>query len=287
MANIFISYRRENAAAHAGRLCDRLTHLLGEDRVFMDVQDIQPGEDFVQSIERTIAAADVVLAVIGPAWLESLRAKASAGEDFVYQELASALRRGTRVIPVLVNGAQMPSRADLPPQLAGLAHLNAVEIRDARFEDDVRQLTRALGRTQSKSIGAPVVLAVGVVAALLIAAAAFYFLPRGPRMESAVLTGEWMAEMRKPGQQPYRIRLNLVEAEGRVSGVVAYPTGDAVIQEGQRQGAKLRFVTIHTPQFASEPATIRYEGELQAESLLLTSVDTNGVASGKATRVPR
>ena len=66
--NIFISYRREDSAAYAGRLCDHLNTLMGADRVFMDFEDIAPGQRFAQTIDDTIARCDTALIVIGPRW---------------------------------------------------------------------------------------------------------------------------------------------------------------------------------------------------------------------------
>ena len=71
----------------------------GSERVFMDVSDIQPGQNFEQAIERTLARCDHLLAVIGPQWLTSLTARQATGEDFVRSEIAAALSRGTTVIP--------------------------------------------------------------------------------------------------------------------------------------------------------------------------------------------
>src|SRR5689334_11413040 len=73
MASIFISYRREDTGGHAGRLCDRLTARFGGDRVFMDIQDIHPGQNFATSIEETVATCDCVIAVIGPRWVETVQ----------------------------------------------------------------------------------------------------------------------------------------------------------------------------------------------------------------------
>ena len=66
--SVFVSYRRDDAAGHAGRLCDDLADHLGQDSVFHDVDSIAPGEDFVDAIQRAIVSADTVLAVIGPDW---------------------------------------------------------------------------------------------------------------------------------------------------------------------------------------------------------------------------
>jgi hypothetical protein len=104
MARIFISYRREDTGGYAGRLCDRLTARFGSDQVFMDLQDIQPGQNFVTSIEETMAACDCVLVVIGPRWLETVKERLQSGDDFV-RTSRRGLRRRINVIPVLVGRA--------------------------------------------------------------------------------------------------------------------------------------------------------------------------------------
>src|SRR5262245_52000224 len=154
MASIFISYRREDAGGHAGRLCDRLTARFGNDRVFMDIQDIHPGQNFATSIEDTIATCDCVIAVIGPHWLESVQKRATLPDDFVRHEIVAALQRHVTVIPVLVGSARMPAADDLPAELKELSLLNAVEIRDERFDRDVVELENFLA-SQLKVGSAP------------------------------------------------------------------------------------------------------------------------------------
>ena len=117
MTNVFISYRREDASGHAGRLSDRLIARFGADRVFMDVQDIQPGQNFEEAIEQTLAGCDTMLVVLGPRWIEIVRARAASGEDFVRREIAVSLARGMTVIPVLVGGAKMPTAEQLPKEI--------------------------------------------------------------------------------------------------------------------------------------------------------------------------
>ena len=305
MANIFISYRREDSGGHAGRLCDRLNARFGSARVFMDLQDIAPGQNFAQSIDEVMASCDCVIAVVGPRWLEAMQKRAEHAQDFVRHEIAAALRRNVTVIPVLVGGAQMPPADQLPPALSALSYRNAVEVRDERFDDDVARLSdaiRALGITDEPepvSGGTPgrttrwaIPLLVG--GGLLAAVAAYVTLKSDvPRSEPPVmaapaftLDGDWIAEMQKEGQPPFRTRLTFVTAGDSITGMVRYPTGDGPILDARRVGNVLTFHTSHVPQFESMPATIRYQAELGADEIRFTTTDDSGIAKGVARRRP-
>jgi hypothetical protein len=108
IGQIFISYRREDSEWSAGRLGDRLKAHFGQDRIFVDVGTIEPGMDFVEAIERSVGSCDVLIAVIGKRWLissdEEGRHRLDNPEDSVRIEIVTALKRGIRVIPVLVDG---------------------------------------------------------------------------------------------------------------------------------------------------------------------------------------
>jgi hypothetical protein len=148
MNSIFISYRRQDAAGHAGRLFDRLVVRYGDAHVFMDHHDLPPGVDFATAIESNLMQASVVLAVMGPHWIDARdadgRPRLAQPEDFVRRELLSALAAGKRVIPVLVGGAQIPAEEQLPTELAALVRLQACELRDSRFDDDLKALLESL-----------------------------------------------------------------------------------------------------------------------------------------------
>ena len=148
MGAIFISYRRNDAEGQAGRLFDDLTRCFGNDAVFMDVAAIEPGRDFRLAIDQQVASCGVLLALIGKNWLtardESGTRRLDDITDFVRLETASALRRDIPVVPVLVQGATMPSADDLPDDLKALAYRNAVELTHARWDSDVELLIRAL-----------------------------------------------------------------------------------------------------------------------------------------------
>jgi hypothetical protein len=155
MSSIFISYRRDDASGQAGRLFDRLRERFGEDHVFMDVSDLRPGQDFVTEIERALEGSDVMLAVIGPQWLD---AKGNSGQrrlddpsDLVRREIATALARSATVMPVLVRGASMPDAAALPEPLRPLARRQAIELSDRRWDGDVKDLIAALEPAQREA----------------------------------------------------------------------------------------------------------------------------------------
>jgi formylglycine-generating enzyme required for sulfatase activity len=148
MPGIFISYRRESTAGVAGRLFDRLCAKFGKDRMFIDVDMIEPGEDFVEVLERKLADAIALVVLIGPDWLTCKDASGSPRldnpDDFVRLEVATALKRSVRVIPVLLDDARMPPSQLLPADLVGLGRRQSIEIRHARFHQDVEPLVNVL-----------------------------------------------------------------------------------------------------------------------------------------------
>ena len=119
---IFLSYRRDDAGGHAGRLADALRARLGPGGVFQDVSAIAPGEDFTVAIDRALDACDAVLAVIGRDWLDASSPEGGPRlqqpGDYVRLELARALQRGVPVVPCWSAGPRLPSAADLPDDLA-------------------------------------------------------------------------------------------------------------------------------------------------------------------------
>lgn len=145
--DIFICYRRGDAAAHAGRLADALVDRFGRNSVFMDVDTIEPGVDFIDEIDRAVGHCDVLIALIGPNWADAADARGRRLDnphDLVRLEIETALDRNIRVIPALVGGAEMPEPDQLPGTLANLARRNAVELSDRRFRGDVQLLFEAL-----------------------------------------------------------------------------------------------------------------------------------------------
>ncbi len=156
---VFITYRREETAAHAGRLYDAMVARFGESNVFMDV-DMAPGVDFVERITDAVAACHVLIVVMGPRWAtvedEQGRPRLADPEDFVRLEVETALRRPeVTPIPVLVAGARMPRRGDLPPEVQAITRRNALELGDQRWRDDVGRLISTLDELLAASSLAP------------------------------------------------------------------------------------------------------------------------------------
>src|SRR6516164_7292902 len=171
---IFINYRRDDSPAMAGRLHDRLAQSFGRKNLFMDVDHIPPGVDFVKLLNRQVAACDLFIAVIGPNWLDVRNERGdrrlNAPDDFVTIEIAAALARDIRVIPVLVDGARMPKVGDLPESLKPLVRRQAIELRHAHFGRDAEALIEKIKEALSDK---PVRVnrwrvAAGVTAALLL-----------------------------------------------------------------------------------------------------------------------
>ncbi|MFI7602615.1 4a-hydroxytetrahydrobiopterin dehydratase [Actinoplanes sp. NPDC049681] len=141
MSQIFISYRRSDSAADAGRLRTTLKDLLRGCAIFMDTSSIEPGAVWPDRLRQSLTDATAVLVVIGPDWI---RAADEWGErlidqetDWVRREIEAALGSGKPVIPLLVRDARMPPAERLPAAVAPLAERQAVELRNAYFEHDV------------------------------------------------------------------------------------------------------------------------------------------------------
>jgi hypothetical protein len=146
---VFINYRRDDAAGHAGRLYDALSARFGSEHVFMDVDAIRPGENFATVLDQSVGSCDVLIALIGRRWSTAVdregRRRLERPEDYVRLELQTALASGrTRVIPALVQGAEMPASDELPEPMRDLAMRQAIELSDMRWRSDVERLIREL-----------------------------------------------------------------------------------------------------------------------------------------------
>jgi len=145
---VFISYRREDSAGFTRAIANHLREVFGEDRVFVDVDTLAPGDDFTAKIRQTVGECAAELVIIGPNWLTAEQDGGRRLEDpgdYVRLEIGAALARDVRVIPILVDGASMPAAADLPEDLAALATRNALSVEHGDFDHDMARLTEVLG----------------------------------------------------------------------------------------------------------------------------------------------
>ena len=141
---IFISYRREDAAPYARSLQLQLSQRIPDAPIFIDLDSIEPGLDFAEVIEDALNSSAVMVALIGQHWAtltdESGARRLDNPGDYVRFEIKTALRRGVRVIPVLIDGAKPPRQQDLPADLHKLARLNALELSYDRYQYDSGRL---------------------------------------------------------------------------------------------------------------------------------------------------
>jgi hypothetical protein len=140
---VFISYRRNEAAAYARGLYDRLAAHFGKEKVFLDMENVGWGEDFVEAITSAAESCAVMIALISPRWTRGAGSQTEL-DDYVRLEVATALGRKIRVIPILIQGASMPAPKDLPEDLAPLVRRNALALSDTRWERDVEDLIKTL-----------------------------------------------------------------------------------------------------------------------------------------------
>jgi hypothetical protein len=146
---VFISYRREDSRYQARRVYDAFVHALPPDTVFMDVDSIPPGADFVEILEGWVKQCDVLLALIGPNWLNSIDPRTSLrrldnSEDFVRIEIRGALERKIPVVPVLLDATEMPTAAELPDDIKALRRRHAEFVDFRTFDADVQRLIKRL-----------------------------------------------------------------------------------------------------------------------------------------------
>lgn len=157
-AKVFISYRREDAKYPANQIYAAFRAVLPSENVFMDVHSIPPGVDFIEVLKGWVGQCDVLLALIGPGWVDASdprtgRRRLVNENDFVRVEIREALARGIPVVPVLLDGTPMPDPEHLPDDLKQLAYRQAQFIDFRTFDAGVEHLIKklALSEYQSRS----------------------------------------------------------------------------------------------------------------------------------------
>ena len=147
---IFLSYRRQDAAPYARLLKSQLSDRFPDADVFMDLDSIEAGLDFAEVIRDAVGSCTVLVALIGHRWAtvtdEEGHRRLDNLDDYVRFEVQTALERGVRVIPVLVDGAKPLRQQQLPSELQKLARLNALELTYGRYDYDADQLLDTIQR---------------------------------------------------------------------------------------------------------------------------------------------
>ena len=159
-STIILSYRREDSAGVTGRIFDRLTQEFGTDRVFMDIDSMPAGVDFHDHLQEILADCGALLVVVGKSWRSQRKgqpARIMDPDDWVRIEVETALQRGIPVVPLLIDGASLPSRDQLPESLWPLLRRNALPVdsgRDfhAQLSRLVRDLRLQLGSKEGESV---------------------------------------------------------------------------------------------------------------------------------------
>jgi hypothetical protein len=147
---IFISYRRDDTRQAAGRLGDDLADHFGSAKIFRDIDNIELGVDFTVALNQALGSCAVMLVLIGHKWLDMRTAAGSRRlddpKDWIRQEIATALHRGIRVVPVLIDGAELPDESALPDDLKPLVRRQKLDVDDARWRGDLAKLVDTLAR---------------------------------------------------------------------------------------------------------------------------------------------
>ena len=141
---VYLNYRRSDTGEWAARIATSLTELGWE--VVRDM-GVLPGDDFAQAVSDAVANSDAMLALIGPRWLESApdgSMRLLDPADAVRVELIRAAELGLRIIPVLVDGAVMPTPDSLPDSLRFLPVRNALTVDEGSYSRAIAELDRAL-----------------------------------------------------------------------------------------------------------------------------------------------
>jgi hypothetical protein len=146
---LFVAYRRADAPGHAGRVGERLISYFGHGQVFKDVETLQLGATIPDVVREMLQRAFAMVVIIGPGWVTDARLQDP--EDLHREEIRTALERGLHIVPVLVNGARVPHRDELPEDIRPVMDRLALEVSDARWDYDIGRLTENLAEALASS----------------------------------------------------------------------------------------------------------------------------------------
>ena len=281
---IFLSYRRDDAAGHARAIGGELARHFGADRVFIDVDDIAAGQGFAEVIERAVVDAAVLLVLIGPRWQgprEGRPPRLFDADDFVRREVSVALRRGVRIIPLLLDGAAMPTQDELPPDMRALAGRQALEIEHRRYAADVQglqdELDALLGQHAPASRAGRrrrVSIVAGLAGVALAGAVTWHLVHPG----RPAINGRWVADVEYDWPGAHHVEAFEFEGEGTElrgsAGFLGVPRG---LEQGQVADGRLHFVT-RSPELGGPELVRRYSARL-VEGELRFSMQAEGGSS--------
>ena len=298
VSRIFLSYRRDDGAGFAGRLADDLEEEFGKGSVFRDVDDIRPGEDFIQAIEAQLREVGVVLVMIGPRWLAAGaggRRRLDEPGDFVRQEIQAALASGKPIIPLLVGGAMMPPKGELPDTISSLARRQAVVLSDENWRSDVERLVVSLRPLLPDRGGAPVKrrwilgLAGAVVGLVGIGGVIQLWRVRPPgrptsasppSIQAVDVSGRWAARVKYDWGDEYDEVFEFKYLGDALHGTATYQTGRLTIERVSVKGDWINFVTRSQEMLGSnapwKEVTHRYAGQVTPDAIRFTMESGGG-----------
>lgn len=270
---IFISYRRDDAAGYARAVYDALAQRYGADHVFMDVDDIPAGQAFDAVIRQAVGASAVLVALIGPRWRGERRAadgrpaRIHEDGDFVRHEIASALARGLTVIPVLLDGTPMPNAAQLPADLQPLLKRNALALDNTRFAADIERLIAAL-RIAPRARRHGLLLAGGAAALAAAGGGWFWWQRPAAAPQRPPVNGRWQASFDYdwPNSR-HNERFDFIGEGSDLQGSASFLGVPRGLSEGHVDANGLRFVTRTGELGSSVEQVHRYRARLVGDAL--------------------
>ena len=272
---IFISYRRDDSAGYTRALYDRLVRQFSKEHVFMDVDAIEPGIPFDESIQRALDQCEVLLVVIGKRWMDKqagVAPRINDPEDFVRLEIAAALSRNIRVIPILLDGASMPTEEELPEPLRALARRNALEVSNSRFDADIETLIGVI-RTIVDDTGESATLSADV------SKNTSGLVNQNLRPD---INGDWTADVTYDWPNARYVEKFDFRGEGdEVYGTASFLGVKRGILEGSVKKDEIRFIT-RTQEYlggdSDNPRDVvhRYRGKLQGKEIMFVMQTEGG-----------
>jgi len=152
---IFISYRRLDSAVFSQWLANQLRIAYGPDVVFIDTESIRDSELWATKIRGALTDAAITIVVIGRNWLsirdEFQRRRIDLPDDWVRREIETSLEQGKTVIPLLIDGAELPIGAALPPSVAGIVEIQSRVIQPGNIAADIADFVRDIGGRLGKT----------------------------------------------------------------------------------------------------------------------------------------